>query len=129
LADVIIDQKNISSVIFFSGDKRRDELPEKLSQHNIEVNEIEVYKTFETPHLITKNYDAIIFYSPSTVSSYFSANKINEQTILFAIGNTTASEIKKYSDNKIIVGNEPEKELLAGEAIKYFDSIIHHSQQ
>jgi uroporphyrinogen-III synthase len=126
LADVIINQKNISSVIFFCGDKRRDELPDKLAKHNIEVNEIEVYKTLETPHLITKNYDAILFYSPSAVSSFFSVNKINEQTVLFAIGSTTANEIKKYSDNKIIVGNEPEKKLLAGEAIKYFDSIIHH---
>jgi uroporphyrinogen-III synthase len=127
LADVIIDQKNISSIIFFCGDKRRDELPEKLAQHNIEANEIEVYKTLETPRIIDKNYDAIIFYSPSAVSSFFSINKINKQTILFAIGNTTANEIKKYADNKIIIGKEPEKELLAEEAINYFDSIIHHS--
>jgi uroporphyrinogen-III synthase len=126
LTDIIINQKNISSIIFFCGDKRRHELPEKLSQHSIEVNEIEVYKTLETPHFITRNYDAILFYSPSAVSSFFSINEIKEQTILFAIGNTTANEIKKYSDNKIIIGKEPEKELLAGEAIKYFDSIIHH---
>jgi uroporphyrinogen-III synthase len=127
LADVMIDQKNISSVIFFCGDKRRDDLPEKLVRHNIEVCEIEVYKTFETPQIVKKNYAAILFNSPSAVSSFFSINKINEQTILFAIGNTTANEIKKYADNKIIVGKEPEKELLACEAIKYFDSIIHHS--
>ncbi|HEY4875706.1 MAG TPA: uroporphyrinogen-III synthase [Puia sp.] len=128
LADVIVNQKNISSIIFFCGDKRRDELPDKLAKHNIEVNEIEVYKTLETPHLITRNYDAILFYSPSAVSSFFSINKINEQTILFAIGSTTANEIKKYSDNKIIVGKKPEKELLTGEVINYFTtSTIHHS--
>jgi uroporphyrinogen-III synthase len=128
LAAVIIDQKNISSVIFFCGDKRRDELPEKLSQHNIDVNEIEVYKTLETPHIVNKNYDAIIFYSPSAASSFFSINKINEQTILFAIGSTTAIEIKKYSDNKIIIGKEPSKQLLAEEVINYFATTsIHHS--
>jgi uroporphyrinogen-III synthase len=126
LADVMIGQKNIYSVIFFCGHKRRDELPDKLAKHNIEVNEIEVYKTLETPHIANKNYDAILFYSPSAVNSFFSINKINEQTILFAIGNTTANEIKKYCANKIIISKEPEKELLAGEVINYFDSIIHH---
>ncbi len=126
LADIIISQKNISSIIFFCGDKRKNELPGKLRQQNIEVNEIEVYKTFETPHTVTKNYDAIFFYSPSAVSSFFSVNKINEQTILFAIGNTTSNEIKKYSDNKTIIGKEPMKELLINEAINYFGSIIHH---
>jgi uroporphyrinogen-III synthase len=126
LADMIIRKKNISSIIFFCGDKRRNELPEKLQQHNIDVNEIEVYKTFETQHAVTKNYDAIFFYSPSAASSFFSVNKINEQTILFAIGNTTANEIKKYSANKIIIGKEPMKELLIDEAINYFSSIIHH---
>ena len=122
LADVIINQKDISSVIFFCGDKRRNELPEKLIQHNIEVNEIEVYKTFETPHAIEKNYDAILFYSPSAVNSFFSLNKINEQTILFTIGNTTANEIKKYSSNKIIVGRESSKELLFQQAINFFET-------
>ncbi|HSZ84749.1 MAG TPA: uroporphyrinogen-III synthase [Puia sp.] len=127
LADVIINQKNISSVIFFCGDKRRDELPEKLAQHNIEVNTIEVYKTLETPHTINRNYDAILFYSPSAVSSFFSVNKINERPVLFAIGSTTATEIKKYANNKIIISKESEKELLAKEAINYFErNPIHY---
>jgi uroporphyrinogen-III synthase len=122
LADVIINQKNISSVIFFCGDKRRDELPEKLSRHNIEVDEIEVYKTLETTHVINKNYDAILFYSPSAVNSFFSLNKINEQTILFAIGSTTANEIKKYSDNTTIISKESVKELLVEQVINHFET-------
>ena len=52
LADVIISEKNISSVVFFCGDQRRDELPEKLSHHGIEVNEIVVYKTIAYSHQI-----------------------------------------------------------------------------
>jgi len=122
LGDVIIRKKNVTTALFFCGDKRRNELSDKLQQHNIEVNEIEVYKTFETPYALTKNYDAILFYSPSAVSSFFSVNKINEQTVLFAIGNTTANEIKKYSDNKIIIAKEPSKELLVQQAINYFET-------
>jgi len=126
LADVIINQRNITSVIFFCGDKSREELPRKLIAHQVEVNAIEVYRTQATPRQITSSYDGILFYSPSAVSSFFSVNTIGEKTILFAIGNTTAEEIKKYTFNKIIVGREPVKELLAQEAVNYFDTIIHH---
>jgi uroporphyrinogen-III synthase len=126
LADEITNQNNISSVIFFCGDKRRDELPEKLKQQRIEVNEFEVYKTVETEQQIEKKYDAILFYSPSAVNSFFSVNKISSETILFAIGNTTANEIKKIAANKIIIANEPSKELLAEQAINYFETNLTH---
>lgn len=128
LAGVIIQQENISSVIFFCGNQRRDELPEKLAHHNIEVKEIVIYKTIESSHQIKSNYDAIIFYSPSAVHSFFLANKINHQTILFAIGNTTADRIKQYADNKIIIAKEPSKELLVEQAINFFQTNypIHH---
>jgi uroporphyrinogen-III synthase len=126
LADEIINQQNISSVVFFCGDKRRDELPDKLKQHNISVHEIEVYKTFETSHNIEKKYDAILFYSPSAVNSFFSVNKTGNETILFAIGKTTAAEIEKFSSNKIIKADEPSKELLAEQAINYFETNLTH---
>ncbi|HLK29573.1 MAG TPA: uroporphyrinogen-III synthase [Puia sp.] len=127
LADEIINQKNISSVVFFCGDKRRDELPEKLKHHNISIKEIEVYKTFEASHKIEKNYDAILFYSPSAVNSFFSINKVGNETVLFAIGKTTSSEIEKFSSNKIIKADEPSKELLAEQAIKYFETNLTHN--
>jgi len=121
LADVIISHKNISSVTFFCGDKRRDELPEKLKQHGVFVQEIEVYKTLETANKIEKKYDAILFYSPSAVNSFFSLNTIDSETKLFAIGKTTAAEIEKFSSNKIITADVPSKELLAEQAIHYFE--------
>ncbi len=45
LAEVILAEGDIEEVIFFCGDKRRDELPEILKKNNIEVNEIVVYET------------------------------------------------------------------------------------
>jgi uroporphyrinogen-III synthase len=122
LADVIIQQENISSVIFFCGNQRRDELPEKLTDHNIEVKEIVVYKTMPSSYQITRDYNAVVFYSPSAVASFFSSNKLFEQVILFAIGNTTANEIKKYVRNKIIIAEEPSKELLIEQAINFFQA-------
>ena len=128
LADIILRDKNVVLIIFFCGDRRRDELPEKLAANKIEINEIVVYKTIATPKTVKMDYDAIIFYSPSAAESFFSINKINARTILFAIGDTTANEIKKYTTNKIIVGERPGKESLVERSIEYFQTNQIHSQ-
>lgn len=120
LAEVIIVEKNIKKVIFFCGDQRRDELPEKLKKNNIEVEEIEVYKTKAIPQQVSKKYDGILFFSPSAVKSYFSINTINSSTKLFAIGETTANEIKNFTDQSIFVAEKPGKENLVDLAINYF---------
>ncbi|HXB45440.1 MAG TPA: uroporphyrinogen-III synthase [Puia sp.] len=122
LADTIIAKQNISSVVFFCGNQRREELGEKLSQHGIAVKEMVVYETMQSPHLVTNDYDGILFYSPSAVNSFFSINKINPRTILFAIGGTTENEIKKFSGNKIIVAKQTSKELLVAQAIDFFQT-------
>lgn len=127
LAERIIEDNETDNVIFFCGDKRRDELPALLNEQGIEVNEIEVYQTNLLQHTVEKNYDGILFFSPSAAESFFSNNKLTDRTILFAIGNTTASAIKKYlpadkagSTNKIIVADEACKKNLVEKAIEYF---------
>lgn len=127
LAELIVEDRFINEVIFFCGDQRRDELPAILRTNDIEVNEITVYQTIASVHKIDKEYFGILFFSPSAVQSFFSKNKAAEKTILFAIGNTTANEIKKYlpdgkagSTNKIIISDEPGKENLVHKMIEYF---------
>ncbi len=120
LADKIVEDEVTNEVIFFCGDKRRNELPSILNEHDINVNEIEVYQTNMIHHTIEKNYDGILFFSPSAAASFFFTNKLNEKIILFAIGNTTSAELKKYSRNKIIIADEPDKNNLVKKAIEYF---------
>jgi uroporphyrinogen-III synthase len=120
LAKKIIRDKSITEVYFFCGDKRRDELPEFLKENNIVVNEVEVYTTTILKHTIEKNYDGILFFSPTAVNGFFENNKVNNKTILFAIGNTTAEQIKKFTSNKIVVGDKPGKENLVEKVIKVF---------
>jgi uroporphyrinogen-III synthase len=55
------------------------------------------------------------------VESFFSNNQLTKKTILFAIGNTTAKEIKKHSNNQIVISNEPGKENLARKMMEYFN--------
>lgn len=120
LAELIVEEGYDDEVIFFCGDQRRDELPDILRNNDIEVNEIVVYETVAMPHKIEKQYNGILFFSPSAVDSFFSTNKVNDQTVLFAIGNTTAKALKKYSNNKIIISDEPGKDSLFQKMIEYF---------
>lgn len=127
LADVIISKTDIGEVIFFCGDQHRDELTDVLSNANIEVIEIVVYQTVALPQRIQKKYPGILFFSPSAVKSFFQTNKLDEQTVLFAIGDTTANELKLFSGNKIIVSRYPDKKNLLSEVVSYFESNpIHH---
>ncbi len=120
LAELIADESDADEIIFFCGNQRRDELPDILRSSDISVNEIVVYQTIAVPHKIEKEYDGILFFSPSAVESFFRTNKLPESTLLFAIGKTTANEIKKYSNNKIIISDEPGKENLVKKMIEYF---------
>ena len=120
LAGVIAKAANIDEVVFFCGDQRREELPGILKEHEIAVNEIVVYQTVALPHKIEKHYHGILFFSPSAVQSFFQKNKSLPDSILFAIGNTTATEIKKFASNKVITSDEPGKENLVYKMIEYF---------
>jgi len=119
LADAIIETDETDEVVFFCGDQRRDELPGKLGEAGIDVNEIVVYKTIPLHKKVEKTYKAILFFSPSAVDSYFKLNKPAEGAVLFAIGQTTAAVIKQYSNNKTITANAPGKDELVRKAIHY----------
>lgn len=120
LATLIVDGQLSDEVVFFCGDQRREELPEILRKHKIAVNEIIVYQTISLPQKVRKNYIGILFFSPSAVDSFFEMNKVTEHTVFFAIGNTTASSIRKYNNNRILVADEPGKENLVRKMIEYF---------
>lgn len=125
LAELIIEEGEADEVFFFCGDQHRKELPDALRKNGIEATEIIVYQTILLPHKIGKNYNGILFFSPTAVAAFFQKNKPGDQTILFAIGDTTANEIKKYSSNKIIVSDEPLKKSLLAKAIDFFEQIHH----
>jgi len=121
LADVIIKNKE-QEVYFFCGDRRRDELPNTLRAAGIHVNEMIVYSTTLIKHKVEKQFDAILFYSPSAVESFFSENKVAPDTVFFAIGKTTAAAILNYTHNKIILAEQPGKIELAQNMIHYFSN-------
>jgi uroporphyrinogen-III synthase len=122
LADLMVEQNTVGEVLFFCGNWRREELPLHLANHQIEVREIIVYETTLTPYAVSVIYNGILFFSPSGVKSFFSFNQPEPETALFAIGHTTANEIKKYSDNKVVVSDKPTTVNLMSTVIKFFRS-------
>jgi len=120
LAEKILENAGVKNIVFFCGDHRRDELPAKLKKNGIEMEELIVYKTIETPEILTKHYDGILFFSPSAVQSFFSKNSITHNTQVFAIGATTANEVKLFTQQPVIIAEIPGKENLIRLVIKHF---------
>lgn len=123
LAENIISNSKIKKVYFFCGDQRRDELPGMLKDNNVGIEEIIVYKTIETPQLISKKYDGILFFSPSAVQSFFLKNSISPGTKVFAIGSTTATALKLFTQQHVITADMPGIKNLLCQAINYFSKI------
>lgn len=105
LAEIITLIYKSESYTFFSGNKRRDTLPDALKEAGVIFNEIEVYETTLTPQKIKGAVDAILFFSPSGVESYLADNKLKNE-ICFCIGETTASALENKTKN-IIVADQP----------------------
>ncbi|NLP56779.1 hydroxymethylbilane synthase [Lutibacter sp. B1] len=99
LAKYLVKNLKEKEITFFCGDKRRDELPDILSKNYIKVNEVECYKTTLTPKKIQEKYNGILFYSPTGIESFLKENKAGSDIVVFCIGETTATEAKKYFKN------------------------------
>jgi uroporphyrinogen-III synthase len=123
LSKKIINEFSIKEVVFFCGNQRRGLLPTELAKHQIGMEELVVYETIETPKIISKKYDGVLFFSPSAVRSFFEQNKLEAETQIFAIGKTTADEVKIFSNNSIVISEIPGIENLIAEVIEYFSSI------
>ncbi|TRO67305.1 uroporphyrinogen-III synthase [Christiangramia sabulilitoris] len=104
LANILIQKYRNGKFHFFSGNKRREELPALLKENNIAFAETKVYNTHLNKREFKSQFDGILFFSPSAVISFTATNKL--ETKAFCIGETTASEARKHTD-KIIVANKP----------------------
>lgn len=122
LADVIIKEHSGEDFTFFSGSMRRDTLPDALAAAKIDCNEIEVYKTVLSPHIIKSRVDGLLFLSPSGIESYLNANGISNETC-FCIGNTTAEALKGITED-IIIAKKPTVENVIIQCINYYKEHI-----
>ena len=115
LAEIITLIYANESYTFFSGNLRRETLPEALKEAKVKFNEIQVYETTLTPQKIETSVDAIMFFSPSAIESYLKENKIKNETC-FCIGTTTSSALEKITKN-IVIADQPTIEDVIEEVI------------
>jgi uroporphyrinogen-III synthase len=115
----MIDKKySDSKFTFFSGNLRREVLPEYLRKKGILEAEITVYETQLKPMKISPQPDGILFFSPSGVMSYLLKNTLND-SVCFCIGQTTAAELKNLTAS-IQITHSPSLENVAKTCIDYF---------
>jgi uroporphyrinogen-III synthase len=119
LAEIISLIYSKESYTFFSGNLRRDVLPNSLKENGITFNEIEVYETNITSKKVTNKLDGILFFSPSAVESYLKLNTIKEE-ICFCIGETTAEALETKKVKNIIIADKPSVEKVLYEVIEYY---------
>lgn len=121
LAEIITLIYNKESFTFFSGNLRKETLPNALKSEGITFNEIEVYQTKLAPFKISaeEKFDGILFFSPSAVESYLTNNKIKNE-VCFCIGTTTASALEGKKIKNIVIPEIPTIEEVIMEVIEYY---------
>ncbi|MBV7270110.1 hydroxymethylbilane synthase [Winogradskyella luteola] len=97
LANYLVEFMDGTEVTYFCSDLRLDDLPNILTENNINVNEIEAYQTKFDADKVGHNLDGVMFYSPSTVESFLKQNKASG--IAFCIGETTAKSARQYFED------------------------------
>jgi len=114
LAELIIQEGKINSVIYFHGNLSRDEITDRLQDDGIEVIELEVYETIINPvEMPNKQVSGILFYSPSAVEGFAQGTGFDEDLPpLFAIGPTTAKALKEHTDQHVEIAKQPDTEVL-----------------
>lgn len=120
LVPKIMAAKPVGDCVFFCGNKHLDTLPEAFLAENIPLKEVVVYKTISSPQKVNKSYDGLLFFSPSGVESFFSINAMAEWTVCFAIGDTTAKTIRKFTGNRVITAGFPDTENMIQAVQTYF---------
>lgn len=118
LAEIITLIYASESFTFFSGNLRREALPEALKAAEVKFNEIQAYETTLAPQKIKTKFDGILFFSPSGVESYLKDNGIKNETC-FCIGETTAQALGKITKN-IVIADQPSVENVIEECIEEY---------
>jgi uroporphyrinogen-III synthase len=118
LAELIISQKNLQGVSFFCGNRRRNDLPEVLKQHNLKLHEVQLYQTQIYPRPVDFVYDAVLFFSPSAAEAFFQTNILRSAVPCICIGETTAAAVRGFTANPVLVAEKHETRAVLDKAMQ-----------
>lgn len=118
LAQELVSHYADLTFVFFCGNQRREVIPTALRENHIAFEEYHLYETVLNPQKFNRQFDGILFFSPTQVKSYVECNKL-DQEIAFCIGTTTAAEAKKHATN-VIVARQPTVENVIVQVVKTY---------
>lgn len=123
LASYLVENHKDDSFHFFCGNIRSDEIPTRLRENKISFKEIVVYTTTLNPKKFERDFDAILFYSPSGVRSFCEerSNLKNNKAVFVCIGTTTALEAKNFAEN-VEISNSTTVESVIAKAVKILNN-------
>ncbi len=111
LANHILQRRFEKPLLFLCGDRRRDELLDRLHDGGVSVDELCVYETEPKSRLDLKEYPTpnwIVFFSPSGVEAMRSATGVDMTEVrIAAIGPTTATALRREGYRVNTVATEP----------------------
>ena len=130
LGHLIVKYHKNDRFTYFCSKQRRDELPTTLKDGQVSLDEIVTYEITLNVETFNQQFDGVLFFSPSGVEAFAKANPLSlplkgekEGCIAFCIGETTADEARKYTDN-IIVSNATRIESTIAKAVNYLKKKI-----
>ncbi|MGA9239825.1 uroporphyrinogen-III synthase [Robiginitalea sp.] len=98
------------SIVYYCGNRRLDLIPDTLDDLGLSWQEATVYKTLLNPKKWDRVYDAVVFFSPSSVQSYVALNPLGAATG-YCIGKTTGAALEKYT-HRILFPKTPDRKSL-----------------
>lgn len=101
LAENLLKEEGNKKYLHFCGNLVLDTLEKSLKNYQ----KIEVYETQLLSPKISKNYDAVVFFSPSSVRSFATQNSL-EGKMIFSIGKTTSEEIKNFTKSEVFTSDK-----------------------
>ncbi len=95
LAAHMVEYMDGLEVTYFCSSMRLDDLPNVLAKNSIVVNEVIAYETKLSPVKAPDGVKRVLFFSPSTITSFLLENSADKKAA-YCIGETTAKEARKH---------------------------------
>ncbi len=122
LADLIVGNNKVKSVLHVCGNLRLDVLEKKMKAAGKTYRTLVVYETLPNKYSVKKGpYDAVLFYSPSAIEAFCNSSKLEKNILYCCIGETTADALRKKDEGlKVITTAEPLPEAMIETIASYF---------
>ncbi len=126
LVDVIARRAPARPLLFCTGNRRRDALPEGLTRAGVAFEEVEVYRTHPRVEIqlpSSNGSDWLLFFSPSGIEAIQQSPAVEAATYRCgAIGPTTAAALRSVGWEPEAVAKEPAPDALVAAVVRAIET-------